>query len=684
MNSSLINTPSIQAYFSHSYRKDDREVNLFFWRLFYDNGFFFAIDPKSDDNSFNITYLERLMRSSDCFIAVVTRRKKQSADGRVSGYTHSRYVAFENFLAELAEKPRLVFVEWGLDKSVFGAGDNGIVQTFKRDRLEIDEGQFKEILQDFSSTVKNYKSYTKRFSQMMDTSKVGILIQASQDSSGYSQETMELIENLISDSINHSSEILSPRVDNGLQKFIRHLYQFDLVVVDICDPYVTPEVLAIIQTKAVPCVRLAKSGSSEAIEKLKSKGILKDYFIEADSPLIVWNDVDELKNKLEAYLNKFNQELERIFYKTYDSGFKYFKGAGRRTDKIFISNPSSLQRVAQNLSQRLIDSGIEHFQYRSNSSIRPGEDWYKKLRELVKDAEIFIALIDQNYGQSEYCSEELRIAVEGQKKNKVLIQAYQCGGEDRDIPREIRDVQYQDLRNQNEDQIASTVLKYLEEELDKEDPSRKEMGMKTQSSTQDLTGKITVLFLASNPEKTAFLNLTKEVEEIDRMVRAAEFRDRLELEKHFEQKPGDVRQNLYRYKPNIVHFSGHGDQTGELLLMDKNGLPVTVSPQALKTLFTNLKDNIQVIVLNACYSKIQAAAIAEEIDFTIGMNLPISDDAAIAFSGAFYEAIANGKTIQVAFNVAKDAIAMEGIPEEDTPELFVRIGADPTQTKLIS
>src|SRR6266498_1007768 len=118
MNNSLTGIPSTQAYFSHSYRKEDRDVNLFFWKLFHSNGFFFAIDPQSDDNTFNITYLERLMRSSDCFIAVVTRRKKPSTDVRVSSYTHSPYIAFENFLAELAEKPRLVFVESGLDKSV--------------------------------------------------------------------------------------------------------------------------------------------------------------------------------------------------------------------------------------------------------------------------------------------------------------------------------------------------------------------------------------------------------------------------------------------------------------------------------------------------------------------------------------------------------------------------------------
>jgi len=564
-------------------------------------------------------------------------------------------------------------VEWGLDKSVFGAGENDSVHTFRRDRLEIDENQFRETLREFSSTVKNYQSYTKRSAQMLDTSKAGVLIQASQDADGYSPETIELIEDLLRSGINHSAETISPRVDRGLQKFIRNLSQFDLVIVDICDPNMTPEVLAIIQTKAIPCVRLAKAGSPEAIEKIKTKGILRDYFIESDSPLIIWNDVEELKDKLEVYLNKFNQEQERIFYKTYQAGFRYFKGAGRRPANIFISNPASLQPVASKLSKQLDDVGIEdHFQYRTKSSIEVGTLWKEELEKLLKNCNIFIALINDDYQKSENCLNELRIAVQRQKEG-VIIQAYHCAGNT--MPELLRDVQYEDVRFSSEDEIAALITRDVEKELDKPETSIKK---------KEASGKITVLFLASNPAQTAYLNLTTEVEEIDKKVRSSEFRDRLNLEKHFEQKPGDLRENLLYYKPTVVHFSGHGEQTGELLLMDNNGQAVNVSPHALKTLFTNVKDNIQLVVLNACYSKTQALALSEVIDFTIGMNLPISDDAAIAFSEAFYQAIGYGKTVQEAFNLGKNAISLEGMAEEDTPELFVRIGADPAKTRLIS
>src|SRR5262245_37645852 len=62
----------ILAYFSHSYREADRDVNSFFWDLFHDEGIFFTVDPQS--KLFSIPYLQSMMVLSTCFVAVITRR----------------------------------------------------------------------------------------------------------------------------------------------------------------------------------------------------------------------------------------------------------------------------------------------------------------------------------------------------------------------------------------------------------------------------------------------------------------------------------------------------------------------------------------------------------------------------------------------------------------------------------
>ncbi|GAC1392727.1 MAG: hypothetical protein NVSMB38_17290 [Ktedonobacteraceae bacterium] len=137
-------------------------------------------------------------------------------------------------------------------------------------------------------------------------------------------------------------------------------------------------------------------------------------------------------------------------------------------------------------------------------------------------------------------------------------------------------------------------------------------------------------------------------------------------------------QYLNQHKPQIVHFSGHGSQTGEIILVDSSGSPKPVSPRAIKALFTTLRDNIQLVVLNACYSRLQAEAIIEIIDCVIGMNDTIGDRAATIFAASFYRAIGFGRSVQEAFDQGKAALLLEGIPEESTPELVVKAGVDPS------
>jgi hypothetical protein len=195
--------------------------------------------------------------------------------------------------------------------------------------------------------------------------------------------------------------------------------------------------------------------------------------------------------------------------------------------------------------------------------------------------------------------------------------------------------------------------------------------------------KIKVLFLAANPLGTDRLNLDEEIRAITEKVYASEYRDYLQVESSWAIRPDDLLQLLNRHKPHIVHFSGHGSQTGELILVDNTGSPKAVSTMALRALFTALKDNIQVTILNACYSRSQATAITEVINCVIGMNDAIGDQAAIIFAASFYRALGFGRSVQDAFDQGKVALLLEGIPEENTPELLVRTGVNSSQVFLV-
>ncbi len=70
------------------------------------------------------------------------------------------------------------------------------------------------------------------------------------------------------------------------------------------------------------------------------------------------------------------------------------------------------------------------------------------------------------------------------------------------------------------------------------------------------------------------------------------------------------------------------------------------------------------MLLNACYSEVQADTIVQEIDYVIGMNAAIADKTAIKFAVGFYDGLggydpqySKGTPIEFAFNLGCNAIA---------------------------
>ena len=185
---------------------------------------------------------------------------------------------------------------------------------------------------------------------------------------------------------------------------------------------------------------------------------------------------------------------------------------------------------------------------------------------------------------------------------------------------------------------------------------------------------IKILFLAANPSDTTRLRLDEESRAIDRALRQSEFRDRFDILQHWAVSVTDLQELLLRHKPDIVHFSGHGSSASEIILEDDYGNSHPVSVRALSQLFSILKDNIRCVVLNACYSEKQAQAIAQHIESVVGMSKAITDQAAISFATAFYQALGYGRDVKTAFNLGCVQIDMENLDEQDTPKLLTLKG----------
>jgi hypothetical protein len=156
---------------------------------------------------------------------------------------------------------------------------------------------------------------------------------------------------------------------------------------------------------------------------------------------------------------------------------------------------------------------------------------------------------------------------------------------------------------------------------------------------------------------------------------------------------GATREGLLaalRRGVDIWHYLGHGEES-RLLFVDAAGRVAPVDAAELGQVLAG--EGVRLAVLNACRAGAgggQAASVAGAllragIPAVVAMQAPISVDAALAFAGAFYDAIAVGQGVDRALTAGRKAIWAVGTAEWWIPALFMRtpdgrIWREPEQT----
>jgi GUN4-like/CHAT domain len=179
-----------------------------------------------------------------------------------------------------------------------------------------------------------------------------------------------------------------------------------------------------------------------------------------------------------------------------------------------------------------------------------------------------------------------------------------------------------------------------------------------------------ILILSANPIGTSNLRLNEEMREIKEGLKRSKQRDHYWLETAQAVRYRDIHRAILDYEPNIIHFSGHGAGEEGLVFEDEMGQTKVVNTEALAGLFELFADQVECVVLNACYSKLQAEAIAQHINYVIGMSQAIGDRAAIEFAIGFYDALGAGRPVEFAYKLGCLSIRIAGISENLTPKLL--------------
>lgn len=153
----------------------------------------------------------------------------------------------------------------------------------------------------------------------------------------------------------------------------------------------------------------------------------------------------------------------------------------------------------------------------------------------------------------------------------------------------------------------------------------------------------------------------------------------------------ELRKALLAREIHVLHFMGHGEidpatGAGILLFAGPDGAPQPVTGEALATTVKDFEP-LRLVFLNACetgrtpggdadpFTSVATALVLGGVPAVVAMQLPIEDEAAIAFSQTVYERLAAGDPIDAAVTEGRHAIHARhpDTAEWAIPVLFTRI-----------
>ncbi len=199
-------------------------------------------------------------------------------------------------------------------------------------------------------------------------------------------------------------------------------------------------------------------------------------------------------------------------------------------------------------------------------------------------------------------------------------------------------------------------------------------------------GPLRILVVISSPTDLEELDVEAEWARIQEAL-APKMADRVVVVDRLpEATLTELGRWLRQHPTHVVHFVGHGDfdqriREGVIYFQDDRGRSKAVTSSVLGP-FLRDHDPLRMVVLNACrsartdlvdpYGGMAQGLVQQDATAVVAMQFPISDRAAVAFTGAFYGALVDGLPVDQAASSARKALLADYADEWATPVLFLR------------
>lgn len=180
--------------------------------------------------------------------------------------------------------------------------------------------------------------------------------------------------------------------------------------------------------------------------------------------------------------------------------------------------------------------------------------------------------------------------------------------------------------------------------------------MKRVIETVKSQNTVNVLVLNATPDDQGRIRVDKEAALLEEHLESVRNpRRHLKITHRFAVRIDQIQRELLNHEPKILHFSGHGD-TGVLLFEDHEGNTAELPGEVFAEIVAAF-GNLECIVLHACFTQEVAQACARHVKIIVGSAHTVSDTTAPKFTYAFYQALANGRNYNNAYEMGLAEVA---------------------------
>jgi formylglycine-generating enzyme required for sulfatase activity len=204
---------------------------------------------------------------------------------------------------------------------------------------------------------------------------------------------------------------------------------------------------------------------------------------------------------------------------------------------------------------------------------------------------------------------------------------------------------------------------------------------------RQVEGCLQILVMISSPKDHPPLDVDREWDQINQATQTLQETKRITLTR-IEPSLLSLQREVRRGDFHIFHFIGHGgfsqaSNDGVLVLEDANQKGDLISGQQLGAILHD-ESSLQLAFLNSChggrtsvsdpFAGVGQSLLQKGMPAVIAMQFEITDEAAINFSSEFYNALADGCSIETAMTEARKMIYASGNKLEwATPVLYTSI-----------